>query len=117
MLLYLRLHLLLLNMKAGTVCYFLFGYLILEPATTLKHQMWRLYLGKQLNVFINVATYFAVAQRHPILSGLPIEYRTDIYACGAEAAGVSLFNLVLTEFFVSKLVAIMSFGLPYLYRR
>ncbi|CEO99155.1 unnamed protein product (mitochondrion) [Plasmodiophora brassicae] len=76
-----------------------------NPSTVVKHQMWRLYAGRQLNILINVLSYFTIAKGQALLPQLgSLSVSHDGYTCGVDAAGAGLFYLVLSEFFVSKII-------------
>lgn len=75
-----------------------------DQATLLKHQMWRLYFGRQFNLFINLVTYYSIAKESSPIDAIQSSFDESVFVCGEDAAGSGLFNLMIIEFMIQKFV-------------
>lgn len=51
-----------------------------------------------------------------LISGFGTDYNTNSFECGADAAGSGLFLLVISEFFIGKLLKIVTWAVKDLIR-
>ncbi len=72
-----------------------------DSAELLKHQMWRLFFGKQTFVMALVGVSFRTIQTNQ-------SFEEETYVCIEDEIGVSLFNAALIEFFTSKIAVLMT---------
>ncbi|CAM9091484.1 unnamed protein product [Chrysoparadoxa australica] len=81
--------------------------------TVVKMLTVRMYLAKVLNAFIQVLSFMLLANPY-LMSGTYSDLRINVeqkfssqlYSCRIQQAGVGLFQLVVTEFVVSKVIAL-----------
>lgn len=72
------------------------------PAVRARHNLWRLYLGKILNVVVVIGLNVELIAGKPLYGQEEMLVEHDVrYKCVEDQAGAALFSLVCTEFLLS----------------
>jgi hypothetical protein len=73
-----------------------------SPTVRARHDLWRLYIGKILNIFIFVALNVELVMGEPLFGQKEVlEKRDTHFGCAEDQAAVKLLSLVASEFLLS----------------